>query len=90
VWRRVSKHEFFGRTVTLKVKYADFSQITRSRTPGGFVTEFNVFWDAARELLDGVDFHEKPVRLLGLSLGGARAIETPEVYQLEFDFPICG
>ncbi len=35
VWRRVSKHEFFGRTVTLKVKYADFEQITRIRPPAG-------------------------------------------------------
>jgi DNA polymerase-4 len=87
VWQRVSKHEFSGRTVTLKVKYADFSQITRSRTPGGFVNEFEIFWNAAQELLAGVDFHEKPIRLMGLSMGGAREIETPEAYQLEFDFP---
>jgi DNA polymerase-4 len=88
VWRRVSRHEFFGRTVTLKVKYADFTQITRSQTPtGGFISEFEVFWDAARKLLAGVDFREKPIRLLGLSLGGARDIEAPEAYQLEFDFP---
>ncbi|MDR1671042.1 MAG: DNA polymerase IV [Alistipes sp.] len=87
VWRRVSRHEFFGRTVTLKVKYADFTQITRSHTPGGFVTDFEVFWSAARGLLEGVDFREKPIRLMGLSVGGAREMESPEAYQLEFDFP---
>jgi DNA polymerase-4 len=32
VWRTCEGAEFRGRTVTLKVKYADFQQITRSRT----------------------------------------------------------
>ncbi len=86
VWRRVSKHEFFGRTVTLKVKYADFEQITRSRTPGGFVTEFGMFWQIAQELLSVVDYSEKKIRLMGLSVSNAQDLDRPEVYQLEFDF----
>jgi len=86
VWRRVSKHEFWGRTVTLKVKFADFTQITRSRTPGGFVAEFGTFWAASRELLSALDCGGKRVRLMGLSMGNAHDLETPEVYQLEFDF----
>ena len=32
VWRHCAEHDTKGRTVTLKVKYADFQQITRSRT----------------------------------------------------------
>jgi len=86
VWRRVSKHEFFGRTVTLKVKFADFSQITRGRTPGGFVTEFGLFWQTARELLGAVELDGRKVRLMGLTMGNAQNLETPEAYQLEFDF----
>jgi DNA polymerase-4 len=86
VWRRVSKHEFFGRTVTLKVKYADFTQITRSKTPGGFVTEFGAFWQTARELLSAIDHSEKKIRLMGLTMGNAQELDRPEVYQLEFDF----
>jgi DNA polymerase-4 len=88
VWRRATRAEFLGRTVTLKVKYADFTIISRSRTPGGFITEFGVFLATAQELLAGVDYSEKPIRLLGLSLGGAREIETSEAYQLEIDFPV--
>ena len=88
VWRRAGRHEFFGRTVTLKVKYADFTLISRSKTPGGFITEFGVLSATAQELLEGVDYSEKPIRLLGLSLGGAREIEASEAYQLEFDFPV--
>ncbi len=87
VWRRVSKHEFFGRTVTLKVKYADFEQITRSRTPGGFITEFGAFWQAAQELLSGGDYSQKPIRLMGLTVSNAGDLDRPEVWQLEFEFP---
>ncbi len=87
VWRRVSKHEFFGRTVTLKVKYADFEQITRSRTPGGFITEFGAFWLVAQELLAGVDHSAKKIRLMGLTVSGAQNLDRPEVWQLEFEFP---
>jgi DNA polymerase-4 len=86
VWRRVSKHEFFGRTIMLKVKYADFEQITRSKTPGGFVTEFGAFWQMAQELLATVDYSEKKIRLMGLTVSNAQDLDRPEVYQLEFEF----
>jgi DNA polymerase-4 len=32
VWRRASKRDFYGRTVTLKVKYADFKEASKRRT----------------------------------------------------------
>lgn len=86
VWRRVSKHEFFGRTVTLKVKYADFEQITRNKTPGGFISEFGLFWRTAQELLSAVDYSQKKIRLMGLSVSNADHLDRPEAYQLEFDF----
>ena len=86
VWRRVSKREFYGRTTTLKVKYADFEQITRGRTLPGFINEFNGFWQTAQELFDGVDLSEKSVRLIGLTISNAQEIEHPKTYQLELDF----
>ncbi len=86
VWRRVTDKQFLGRTVTLKVKYGDFEQITRSRTPGGFVDDFSTFWEIAHQLLLGIDISRKGVRLLGLSIGNIDEIETPGSYQLEFDF----
>ncbi len=72
--------------VTLKVKYSDFEQITRSRTPGGFITEFGTFWLTAQELLSAVDYSQKPIRLMGLTVSGAQDLDRPEVWQLEFDF----
>jgi len=86
VWRRASKREFYGRTVTLKVKYADFEQITRSRTLPGFVREFELFWSVAQELLAAVDHGGKKIRLMGLTVSNAQYMELPEAYQLELDF----
>lgn len=86
VWRRISKRDFYGRTITLKVKYADFKQITRSRTLVGFVDDFDVFWEVARELFAGIDISEMPVRLIGLTISNIQDIEQPDDLQLKFDF----
>lgn len=86
VWRRLGNREFSGRTVTLKVKYADFTQITRSRTLDHFVVDFDRFWRIALELLEQVDSTEKKIRLMGLTLSNIQDIERPDVIQLEIDF----
>ncbi|GHV01350.1 DNA polymerase IV 2 [Bacteroidia bacterium] len=86
VWRRASKRDFYGRTVTLKIKYSDFEQITRSRTMTGFINEFGMFWQAAQELLDAVELGDRKVRLMGLTVSNAQHIEQPEAYQLELEF----
>ena len=87
VWRRLGNREFSGRTVTLKVKYADFTQITRSRTLDHFVADFDQFWHTAQELLQPVDSTAKKIRLMGLTLSNIQDIERPEYRQLEIDFP---
>lgn len=87
VWRRAGRRDFYGRTVTLKIKYADFRQITRSHTFPGFVTEYGQFLDASLGLLSGVDLTYGKVRLLGLSIGNPADLEQPQCGQLEFDFP---
>ena len=87
VWRRAGRRDFYGRTVTLKIKYADFRQITRSHTFGGFLTEYGRFLDTALELLAGVDLAYGKVRLLGVSIGNPADCEQPRYGQLVFDFP---
>ncbi len=67
VWQRISRRHFFGRTLTLKVKYADFEQITRSKTALHQITDFDEFWQVACELLEQVDLSQKKVRLIGLT-----------------------
>ena len=86
VWERVSKRDFGGRTVTLKVKYADFEQITRSKTFANPVDDFGLFWEVALKLLDIVDFSRKKARLMGLALSNTRDAERQDDPQLRFDF----
>lgn len=86
VWRRIGKRDFYGRTVTLKVKYEDFEIITRSRTLDSFLHDFELFWEISQELLRIVDVSRKKIRLMGLSISNIYEIEQPKVYQLKFDF----
>jgi DNA polymerase-4 len=69
-WQRIENSDASGRTVTLKVKYADFRQITRSSSAGHYIEEKGQFGDVARNLVRSVLPVELGIRLLGLSLSG--------------------
>lgn len=65
--RRLQKSQVAGKTVTLKIKYSDFTLQTRSRTINYFIAKKELILDIAKELL----YQEKmkdSVRLLGISL----------------------
>lgn len=68
VWRYCEKHNIRGRTVTLKVKYADFQQITRSRTQHIPIADAADLLGIANDLLAGVFPTPKGIRLLGVTL----------------------
>lgn len=68
VFARMKSYNLYGRTVTLKVKFSNFKQITRSKTfTDGLFMERHIT-DIAKMLLEGIDFNEKSVRLLGVSV----------------------
>lgn len=67
--RRIAKDDFEGRTLTLKMKYADFTQVTRSLTVNRILTTKDDLLPVAKRLLQETDYSaERPVRLLGLSV----------------------
>lgn len=68
--RRIAKNEFRGRTLTLKVKYAGFRQITRSVTRVQPFLEKKEILEAAKRLLKEVDKSEG-IRLLGLAVSNS-------------------
>lgn len=68
VWRSCEARELSGRTVTLKVKYADFQQITRSRTIERGVRDAAELTSIASALLEPLFPVEKGIRLLGVTL----------------------
>ncbi len=67
VGRDLRENGWFGRTVTLKLKYADFTQITRSRSLRVATNSTRVIYDAAGELLSEAPLTRK-VRLVGVGV----------------------
>lgn len=84
--RRLKKHSISGKTITLKIKYSDFTQQTRSKTLPYFVSDKALILETVKELL----YQEKmkdSVRLLGISLSNLNTeIKKTIVVQLKFDF----
>jgi DNA polymerase IV len=67
-WARVERAEVVGRTVTLKVKYGDFTIITRSKSFASPVPELAAFTAAGQALLAALFPLPRGIRLLGLGL----------------------
>ena len=64
---RVRKANTTGRTITLKMKFDDFTQMTRSKTSQVSINTENVE-NILSEITAQIDFNFKPVRLLGLGI----------------------
>jgi len=63
------RHGLAGRTVTVKIKYADFRQITRQTTLAHRISSTETIYDTACAILDGVDLAGR-VRLIGVGVSG--------------------
>lgn len=95
---RIAKSGFEGRTLTLKVKFADFTQITRSVSQEKVLRKKEQILPLAKSLLALVDYSSvRPIRLLGLSVSNASSEEArkgdhegstrnPEYIELELEF----
>ncbi|WP_168878972.1 DNA polymerase IV [Rhizobium sp. P28RR-XV] len=68
VWRYCETSGISGKTVTVKIKYSDFTQATRSRTTLFPVTNMGEILEAATALLATVHPFKRPIRLLGITL----------------------
>ena len=90
VAKRREKNDFEAKTLTLKVKYADFSVVTRSVTDDTYITSAHEMLRLAMELMTRVNNIEtKKVRLLGLTLKNPDIEEhdcSNMPIQLEIDF----
>jgi DNA polymerase-4 len=68
VAHRMRRHGVTGKTVTLKVKYSDFVQITRATTLPESTDDGSEIYSTAIRLLEKTNVGKRPVRLLGISL----------------------
>jgi len=84
--KRMKKTDTKGKTITLKIKYSDFTQQTRSKTKTNFMQTKKEFFPVVKELL----YQDKlvnSVRLLGVSFGNLNTEEiVPFWVQLQFEF----
>jgi len=67
-WERIEKSGSRGRTVTLKLRLADFSGLTRAKSLPRAVADRAEFATVGEELLDALLPLPQPVRLMGLGL----------------------
>ena len=74
VWDRIETAQAHGRTVTLKLRHADFSLCTRARSLPRPVVDKTEFAHTAYTLLDSLLPLPQPIRLMGLTLS---ALEGP-------------
>jgi len=82
VWEYCQRAGLLGRTLTLKVKYADFQQITRSRTTLAPLASKMAMEQISQELVAGCLPLGKGVRLLGVSLSNLETLEDSVGKQL--------
>ena len=84
--KRLKKHNVAGKTITLKIKYSDFTQQTRSKTMPYFIANKALILEVATELLYQERMKDS-VRLLGISLSNLNTEQKQfVVVQLKFDF----
>lgn len=68
LWKRMSRVKAYGKTITLKIKFADFESITRSRTSQLPILEETLLAKISYEMLHALLPMPKGVRLLGIYL----------------------
>lgn len=74
---RLARTGFEGRTLTLKVKFADFTQVTRSLTQSRVLRDKDTILPLAKQLLRKIDYRSRPMRLMGLSVSRSDSESTP-------------
>lgn len=86
VHERLQRVGRFGRTLTLKVKYKDFTSITRSISFSSEVEELSILVEETKKLVRENIFAGDEVRLLGVTVSNLTEISI-HGEQMEFPFP---
>jgi len=74
-----------GRTVTIKVKFADFRQITRSRTLQQYIRDFDTLHKEVTEIRKSLDLKGVRIRLLGVSISNLESDDCTDRQLYLFD-----
>jgi DNA polymerase-4 len=82
---RLEEHRATGRTITLKVKFADFRQITRSKTLQNYIRDFDKLHREVAGIRKSIDLEGTRIRLLGLSVSNLESDEDEDRQLLLFE-----
>lgn len=86
VFTALQKSNNYGRTLTLKIKNAQFQTITRSKTFGSDVKDAAIFKTTLLQLLENHYVQAGKIRLLGVGVSNLMSERDITGVQLEFDF----
>lgn len=78
--------QLMGKTITLKVKYDNFDQVTRSQTFHQAINDGEQVYSVCTQLLKNTDAGLRKVRLLGIGLSSFNDQESGQMQQMELDF----
>jgi DNA polymerase-4 len=73
---RLLRYQLKGRTITLKIKYSDFRQITRSLSLPNCIDDFDIILNTSKSLLAATDTENSRIRLLGITVSNFIPVET--------------
>jgi DNA polymerase IV len=84
LYQRLKRYGIKGTTLTLKLKFSNFEQITRSESRGIPFDRETIYETGKRKLLQcyGKEFSGRPVRLIGIGI--SNFCNLPKVVQLDF------
>ena len=85
MWKRCEAKNMFGKTITLKLRFSDFTTITRSHTDSQFTTKSEVL-TTMMNLLPFEEIKEQGIRLLGGTMSNFKSENQQIEGQLKIDF----
>ncbi len=65
---RLEHSDATGRTITLKIKFSDFRQITRSKTLQNYIRDFDTLHKEVSEIRKSIKLEGTRIRLLGVTI----------------------
>jgi len=82
------KKDQYGKTVTVKVKYADFQQVTRSQTFQQTVREYEQVFSVSKKLLLSTEAGSRKIRLLGVGISSFEGKQQQDERMMQMDLDL--
>ena len=79
---RMKSSDTYGRTVTLKIKFDDFKQITRSKTVLRYISDFEMLHSIVTEIRKNLELQGCRIRLMGVTISNLES-EGQDIMQLD-------